>query len=160
MGSVELRNNVDELKSDWEDVTCRKKNFRSIKYEVKELKKQPPEPPAVQSRYVILEPSELADLGEEVGQLQVRQEQFGGEGDRISLGQRSLRCDKYRQKKMKEAQEERELRHELENLKQVLCAIADARGREQSLEKQVAQPREDVAEQGKEAVTEKTTEEN
>jgi hypothetical protein len=35
---------------------------------------------------------------------------------------------------MKEAQEKRELWHELENLKQVLGAIDDVRGREQSLE--------------------------
>jgi hypothetical protein len=35
---------------------------------------------------------------------------------------------------MKEAQEKQELRYELENLKQVLGAIEDVRGREQSLE--------------------------
>jgi hypothetical protein len=49
---------------------------------------------------------------------------------RVSLVQRSLRCEKYDPKKMIEAQEEPELRHELENLKQIFSAIEDVRGRD------------------------------
>jgi hypothetical protein len=52
-------------------------------------------------------PSELAHLREEIGQLReqlpVTQEQFSREGDRVSLVQRSVRCEKYELKKMTEA---------------------------------------------------------
>jgi hypothetical protein len=34
---------VDGLKGNWEYLMCWKKNLRFIKYEVKELKKRPPE---------------------------------------------------------------------------------------------------------------------
>jgi hypothetical protein len=87
------------------------------------------------------------------------QEQFGTEGDRVSLVHRSLRYEKSEQRKMKEVQEEPELRHGLENLTRVLGAIEDVRGGEQSLEEQVAQQCEYVADQGKEAMTEKAREE-
>jgi hypothetical protein len=87
---------------------------------------------------VTLEPSELGDLREELGQLreqlQATQEQFSTEGGRVSLVQRSLRCEKSEQKKVKEAQDEPELGHKLENLRQVLGAINGVRGGEHSLE--------------------------
>jgi hypothetical protein len=57
----------------------------------------------------------------------VTQEQFGTEGDRVNVVQRSLRRVKSEQKKMKEAQEEPELPHELENLRQVLGVTEDVR---------------------------------
>jgi 4-aminobutyrate aminotransferase-like enzyme len=61
---------------------------------------------------------------------------------------------------MKEAQEEPKLWHELENVKQVLGAIEDVRGRGQSLGEQVAQQHEYVAEWRKQVATEKATEGN
>jgi hypothetical protein len=58
-----------------------------------------------------LEPSGLADLREEVGQLreQLRaaQERLSAEDHRGSLAQRSLRCVKYGLNRMKEAQRNR-----------------------------------------------------
>jgi hypothetical protein len=65
---------------------------------------------------------------------------------------------KYELKKMKETRTEPEFRHELENFKQTLGAIDDARRREQSFEEHVAQLREDVSELVKEAVIKKAKE--
>jgi hypothetical protein len=64
-----LKGNVERLKGNWEGLACLKKELRCIKCEVKTLKKRRPEPPAAQERDVTLEPTELADLREEVGQL-------------------------------------------------------------------------------------------
>jgi hypothetical protein len=54
----------------------------------------------------VYEPSNLGDLHEEIGQLREQlpatQEQFGTEGDRVSLVQRSVRWAKYELKKMTE----------------------------------------------------------
>jgi hypothetical protein len=49
-----------------------KKDLRCIQYEVKKLKGRSREPTTVEERAVTLQPSELADLREEVGQLRER----------------------------------------------------------------------------------------
>jgi predicted RNase H-like nuclease (RuvC/YqgF family) len=84
-----LKGNVERLKGDWGNLVGLKKELRCTQYEVKTLKKRQPEPPAVQERDVTLEPSELADLREEVDQLRehlpATQEQFSTEEDRAGL---------------------------------------------------------------------------
>jgi hypothetical protein len=60
---------VEGLKGDLEELKCLNKDLRDINHLVKDLKKRPPGAPAVQERDVTLEPTELADLHEEVWHL-------------------------------------------------------------------------------------------